>query len=89
MKEYDCGFTRESKWFRYRAAAIIIENDSVLFAGNELEDYYYSIGGGDHIGETAEAAVKREVNNIFLTVSNAIRLNFYANTHCVTMQHLI
>ena len=61
MKEYDCGFTRENKWFRYRAAAIIVENNCVLFAGNELEDYYYSIGGGVHIGETAEDAVKKEV----------------------------
>ena len=61
MNEYDCGFIRESKRFRYRAAAIIVENNCVLFAGNELEDYYYSIGGGVHIGETAEDAVKREV----------------------------
>lgn len=59
--EYDCGFTKKNKWFRYRAAAIIIENDCVLFAGNELEDYYYSIGGGVHMGESAEDAVKREV----------------------------
>lgn len=59
--EYDCGFTRENKWFRYRAAAIIIENNHVLFAGNEREDYYYSIGGGVHIGESSEEAVKREV----------------------------
>ena len=55
--EYDCGFTKRNKWFRYRAAAIIIENGHVLFAGNERESYYYSIGGGVHIGE----AVKREV----------------------------
>ena len=40
--EYDCGFTREDKWFRYRVAAIIIENGYVLFAGNEKENYYYS-----------------------------------------------
>lgn len=59
--DYDCGFTRENKWFRYRAAAIIIENNHLLFAGNEREDYYYSIGGGVHIGESAEEAVKREV----------------------------
>ncbi len=39
----DCGFTRENKWFRYRAAAIIIEEDCVLFARNEIDDYYYSI----------------------------------------------
>ena len=49
----DCGFTRENKWFRYRAAAIIIEEDCVLFAGNEIDDYYYSIGGGVHVGETS------------------------------------
>ena len=61
MKEYDCGFSKENKWFRYRAAAIIVEDSCVLFAGNELEDYYYSIGGGVHMGETAEDAVKREV----------------------------
>jgi ADP-ribose pyrophosphatase YjhB (NUDIX family) len=33
----------------------------VLFAGNEREDYLYSIGGAIHHGETAEEAVKREV----------------------------
>ena len=58
---YDCGFTKENNWFRYRAAAIIIEDDCVLFAGNEHEDYYYSIGGGVHMGERAEDAVIREV----------------------------
>lgn len=58
---FDCGFTKENKWFRYRAAAIIIENGCVLFAGNIIEDYLYSIGGGVHLGETAEDAVKREV----------------------------
>ena len=37
--EYNCGFTQDNKWFRYRAAAIIVENDCVLFAGNEKEDF--------------------------------------------------
>ena len=59
--QYDCGFTKDNKWFRYRAAAIIVEEGCVLFAGNELDDYFYSIGGGVHMGETAEDAVKREV----------------------------
>lgn len=58
---FDCGFTKENHWFRYRAAAIIVEDGCVLFAGNEREDYYYSIGGGVHMGETAEDAVVREV----------------------------
>jgi len=59
--EYDCGFTEGNRWFRYRAGAIIVEDGCVLFAGNEKDDYYYSIGGGVHLGETAEEAVKREV----------------------------
>ena len=57
----DCSFQSKNKRFRYRAAAIIIENGCVLFSGNEIDDYYYSIGGGVHIGETAEEAVQREV----------------------------
>lgn len=59
--EYNCGFTNENKWFRYRAAAIIVEDGYVLFAKNEIDDYLYSIGGAVHMGETAEDAVKREV----------------------------
>lgn len=58
---FDCGFTQDNNWFRYRAAAIIVENDCVLFACNEKDDYFYSIGGGVHMGETAEDAVIREV----------------------------
>ena len=58
---YDCGFTKENNWFRYRAAAIIMEEGCVLFAGNENEDYFYSSGGGVHMGERAEDAVLREV----------------------------
>lgn len=59
--EHNCGFTDENRWFRYRAAAIIVEDGCVLFAGNENEDYLYSIGGAVHMGETAEDAVRREV----------------------------
>lgn len=61
MEELNCSFTKENNWFRYRAAAIIVENGCVLFAGNEKDDYLYSIGGAVHMGETAEDAVKREV----------------------------
>lgn len=59
--EIECGFTKDGRFFRYRAAAIIIENGCVLFAGNESDDYYYSVGGGVYVGETAESAVEREV----------------------------
>lgn len=57
----DCGFSTDKEWFRYRAAAIIIENDCVLVASNDVSQYYYSVGGGVHIGEKAEDAVIREV----------------------------
>ena len=57
----DCCFMRDKNWFRYRAAAIIVEDDCVLFVTNEKEDYYYSVGGGVHLNETAEEAVLREV----------------------------
>jgi len=58
----DCGFTREDFWFRYRACAIIIEDGQVLVAQNERVPYYYSVGGGVHLNETAEQAVIREVH---------------------------
>lgn len=57
----DCGFTRGQDWFRYRAAAIIVEDGCVLLVGNEKEDYLYSVGGGVHTGEHSEDAVQREV----------------------------
>lgn len=59
--EHDCGFRKGNKWFRFRAAAIIVEDNCVLFAGNDVDNYYYSIGGGVHLGETSEESVKREV----------------------------
>ena len=57
----DCSFEQDGFWFRYRAAAIIIEEDCVLMAYNNIDDYYYSIGGGVHLGETSADAVTREV----------------------------
>lgn len=57
----DCGFKNQEGWFRYRAAAIIVENGCVLMAHNELVPYYYSVGGGVHLHETTEDAVQREV----------------------------
>ena len=56
-----CFQTSDNKRFRLRAAAIIIEDNHILFATNSSENYYYSIGGAINLGETAENAVKREV----------------------------
>lgn len=59
--EHNCAIIDDKKAFRYRAAAIIVEGNCVLFARNEVDDYYYSVGGAVHMGETSEEAVKREV----------------------------
>jgi ADP-ribose pyrophosphatase YjhB (NUDIX family) len=57
----DCTFTVNEGWFRYRSGAIIIENGYVLMAKNDIDDYYYSVGGAVKLHETAEEAVMREV----------------------------
>ena len=57
----DCGFSSKNRWFRYRAAAIIVEDGHVLVASNDASEYFYSVGGGVHVGEKAEDAVVREV----------------------------
>lgn len=57
----DCSFENGKGYFRYRAAAIIIEDDCVLMAKNDRDSYYYSVGGGVHLHESAENAVRREV----------------------------
>lgn len=44
-----------------RAGAIILKNGKFLMAGNEREDYLYSVGGRLKLGETAAQAVVREV----------------------------
>ncbi|MCH5153924.1 MAG: NUDIX domain-containing protein [Clostridiales bacterium] len=57
----NCSFERGNERFNYRVGAIIIEDGCVLLVTNESADYYYSVGGRVHIGETAYHAVLREV----------------------------
>lgn len=57
----NCSFNRGNDRFSYRVGAIIIEGGCVLLATNESADYYYSVGGRVHFGETAYNAVLREV----------------------------
>ena len=44
-----------------RVGAIIIKDNRLLMVKNNRDDYYYSVGGRIQFGETAEQAVKREV----------------------------
>lgn len=84
----DCGFTNENNWFRFRAGAIIIEDGCVLLAKNEKDDYYYSVGGGVHMNEKAEDAVKREVfeeTGVHYEVDRlaVIHENFFEGSGCI------
>lgn len=74
--EQDCCFEQGGFWFRYRAAAIIIEDGCILMAYNDLDNYYYSVGGGVHLGETSLEAVTREVKEETGTTYKAERLVF-------------
>lgn len=56
----DCGIEAEGAKFRYRAAAIIVENGRMLLMENDRDPYLYTVGGAVRIGETAESAVMRE-----------------------------
>ena len=57
----DCCFMVGKNWFRYRAGALIIENDCLLAITNPTSPYYYSVGGGVHMNEKAEECIVREV----------------------------
>ena len=57
----DCCFCTDKDWFRYRVGAIIISEGHALFSYGENCGYFYTVGGGVHIGEKSEDAVLREV----------------------------
>ena len=59
----DCTFITELGKFNYRVGAIIKNGSHVLMARNprEKREYYYSVGGRVHFGESLEDAVLREV----------------------------
>ena len=57
----DISYTNGHQRFRYRSAAIIIEEGAICFMSSPSEDYHYSVGGAVQFGETTEEAVLREV----------------------------
>lgn len=57
----DISFKFENETFNYRACAMIISDDKILAMHDERSPYYYLPGGRVAMGETAEHAVVREI----------------------------
>ena len=57
----DISYRQGQERFRYRAAALIIEEEALCVISSPSEDYFYSVGGAVRFGETSEEAVQREV----------------------------
>ena len=58
---FDCAFTKENHWFRYRTGGLIVYENKMLFVKSKIGNYYYTIGGGVHLGESSEYCVEREI----------------------------
>lgn len=57
----DCTIAIDDGLINIRVGAIIRKGDKFLMAGNDRQDYLYSVGGRVKFGETAEEAITREV----------------------------
>lgn len=57
----DISFKSGNEKFNYRVCAVMISDDKILAMQDERSPYYYLPGGRVEMGETAEHAVVREV----------------------------
>lgn len=75
----DISFRMSDEKFNYRVCAIIISNGKILAIHHDTQMPYYSLPGGRvMMGETAEQAVVREVQEelgITLKISRPLWLN--------------
>lgn len=69
----DISFKVDNEKFNYRVCAIIIEKGKILAMHDERSPYYYLPGGRVMMGETAEQAVIREVEEELLITPQIIR----------------
>lgn len=61
MREEECCFIRNNQWFRYRTAAIIVEDDQALFVTSKNIDFFYTAGGAVNLGENSKDTIIREL----------------------------
>ncbi len=74
----DITFKTDNKKFNYRACGIIISDEKILAMHDERSLYFYLPGGRVELGETAEQAVIREIQeelDITLKISRPLWLN--------------
>ena len=74
----DISFKNGNEKFNYRVCAMIISDGKILAMKDERSPYYYLPGGRVKIGETAENAVIREVQEelgIISKISRPLWLN--------------
>ena len=57
----DISYKTEGEKFNYRVCALMISDGRILAMRDERSPYFYLPGGRVKLGETAEAAVLREV----------------------------
>ncbi len=61
MTEQDISYVSGREKFNYRVCAVIVHEGRILAMRDERSPYFYLPGGRVRLGETAEAAVLREV----------------------------
>ena len=74
----DISFLCEKQKFNYRVCAIIVSEGKILAMRDERSPYFYLPGGRVKMGETAEEAVIREVQEelgVTLKISRTLWLN--------------
>ena len=69
----DISFLRENQKFNYRVCAMMISKNRILAMHDERSPYFYLPGGRVTMGETAEQAVVREVQEELGVTSKIIR----------------
>lgn len=74
----DISFRVDQQKFNYRVCAVIINEGKILAMHDERSPYFYLPGGRVRMGETAEAAVLREVQeelDIVASIQRPLWLN--------------